>query len=334
MSSRRPRGSRPADGSSKTRTCGSIDSTVASATRLRWPRLIRWGIRRSKPDIPTAASARSTRSWISSSAIAHVERAEGDVLEHRRAEELVVGILEDQAHLGPDPPDRRSLDDRAVDPDQPWLGRWMPLRCEHQRAFAGAVWADERDLLTRGDGEVYAVESLEPVRVAEVEVLDLDRRGARLRRASDARAWTWRISAWLRVDVLDDVTTATAPDAERRRDAGEHQRNRAGRSASAVHVPELALEAARLHGGVDPLAPLVGAQEEEPTIEPVTRARQRTSRRRVRLDPPSGPPGPASSARLVGEDRQVAVHEADDRDHDRAAAGAGGARRRARGTAS
>ena len=110
MRSRRPRGSRPADGSSKTRTDGSIVRTVASATRLRCPSDSRWGSRRSNPLMPTAARARSTRSWISSVGHAHVDRSEGDILEHGRAEQLIVGVLEHEPDLGADPLDGRSID--------------------------------------------------------------------------------------------------------------------------------------------------------------------------------------------------------------------------------
>jgi hypothetical protein len=49
-----------------------------------------------------------------------VERSEGDVVEHSRAEQLVVGILEDEAHLGPDP---RTVERStgSVDSHGPWV---------------------------------------------------------------------------------------------------------------------------------------------------------------------------------------------------------------------
>ena len=52
----------PADGSSRARICGRIESTVARAIRLRWPMLSRCGMRSSKPLMPTCARAVRTRS--------------------------------------------------------------------------------------------------------------------------------------------------------------------------------------------------------------------------------------------------------------------------------
>ncbi len=61
-SSRREAGSRLEDGSSSTRISGSIASTVATATRRRWPKE-RWcGGRSLNSAMPTRPSARSTRS--------------------------------------------------------------------------------------------------------------------------------------------------------------------------------------------------------------------------------------------------------------------------------
>ena len=60
---------------------------------------------------------------------AHVDRPEGDVLEHGRAEQLVVGVLEDEPDLGPDALDRRPVDERRRRSGRvPWVGAWMPLR--------------------------------------------------------------------------------------------------------------------------------------------------------------------------------------------------------------
>ena len=148
MSSRRPRGSRPADGSSNTSTLGSIDSTVASATRLRWPRLSRCGIRRSKPAMPDRGQGALDAAVDLGLGDAHVQRPERDVVEHGRAEQLVVGILEHEPDLGADPPDRRPVDDasRRSGPS-PWRRLVDAVEVEHQRALAGAVRPDQRDLL-------------------------------------------------------------------------------------------------------------------------------------------------------------------------------------------
>ena len=47
----------------------------------------------------------------------HVERSEGHVLEDGRAEQLVVGILEDETDLGADPSHALPVDERPADPD-------------------------------------------------------------------------------------------------------------------------------------------------------------------------------------------------------------------------
>ena len=77
---------------------------MASATRLRWPRLSRCGIRRSNPAHPDRGQRALDAVVDLGFGEAHVERPERHVVEHGRAEELVVGVLEDEADLGPDPP--------------------------------------------------------------------------------------------------------------------------------------------------------------------------------------------------------------------------------------
>ena len=59
----------------------------------------------------------------------HVQRPERHVLEHGRAEQLVVGVLEHEAHLGPDPAHRRAVDHGVADADRPMGRSLMPLRC-------------------------------------------------------------------------------------------------------------------------------------------------------------------------------------------------------------
>jgi hypothetical protein len=105
---------------------------------------------------------------------AEVDRPERDVVEDGRAEELVVGILEDQADLGTDRLDGRPVHDAATDPDRPVPGREDPVELEHERTLARPVGTDERDLLAARDAQVQAAQRLEPVGVGEVEVLDLD----------------------------------------------------------------------------------------------------------------------------------------------------------------
>ena len=101
-SSRREAGSRLDDGSSRTRISGSIASTVATATRRRWPK-DRWcGGRSAKSAMPTWSSARWTHALELGAREPEVGRAERDVLADRGHEQLVVGVLEDDADPAPD----------------------------------------------------------------------------------------------------------------------------------------------------------------------------------------------------------------------------------------
>ena len=99
-SSRRARGSRLADGSSSTSRRGRIASTVAIATRRRWPSESWCGARSATSLHPHGGQRLATRSRDLVARAAEVERAEGDVLAHGRHEELVVGVLEDEARRG------------------------------------------------------------------------------------------------------------------------------------------------------------------------------------------------------------------------------------------
>ena len=100
-SSRREAGSRFDDGSSSTRISGRIASTVAMATRRRCPK-DRWcGARSARSATPTALSASTTRRLELGAAQPEVGRAERDVVAHGRHEQLVVGVLEDDADPAP-----------------------------------------------------------------------------------------------------------------------------------------------------------------------------------------------------------------------------------------
>src|SRR4029079_359822 len=107
---------------------------------------------------------------------AHVQWAERDVLEDGRAEQLIVGILEDEPDPRPDPLDRPAVDDLVADPDRPMAGLVDPGQVEKERALPGAVGPDEGDLLSGPQREIDALERLEAVGIAVVEVLDLDSR--------------------------------------------------------------------------------------------------------------------------------------------------------------
>ena len=237
---------------------------------------------------------------------AHVERPERDVLEHGRAEELVVGVLEDEPDLapgsaGPSSGRRRC---RRSGPS-PWVGSWMPLRWSISVLLPAPFGPTSATFSPARDREVDAAQRLEAVRVAEVEVLDLDRgrgdagsadagsgrrAGARGRGrcsgpSSCAWAWSWRVR---RRSAHRRGQPDVGRDRRTRRSGHEHGRERdvlaRPHRRRAVEVPELALEPARLHRRVDPLAPLVRAQEQ--------RADHRAGDR--------GPPGDRAAGRPVG----------------------------------
>ena len=93
-SSRRDAGSRLEDGSSRTRISGSIASTVATATRRRWPKR-RWcGGRSANSAIPTFSRASVTRRRARRPRSPRLAGPNADVLADRGHEQLVVGVLE------------------------------------------------------------------------------------------------------------------------------------------------------------------------------------------------------------------------------------------------
>ena len=166
-SSRRAAGSRFDVGSSSTSTSGSIASTVATATRRRWPKL-RWcGARSANPSMPTAARACVHPGGQLVAPQAEVGRAEGDVVAHGGHEQLVVGVLEHDA----DPPadlgevglhHRQPADDHLARP-----AVVDPVEVEDERGLARPVGPEHGHPLPRPHGEVEAVEGLPPVGVGE-----------------------------------------------------------------------------------------------------------------------------------------------------------------------
>ncbi len=103
-----------------------------------------------------------------------VERPEGDVVAHRRHEELVVGILEDEADAGPQ---RLDVPVADVDPGhlEASLAAQEAVEVEHQGRLAGAVGSQHGDALPVGDVHVHAVERRLPVRVAVAQAARVDR---------------------------------------------------------------------------------------------------------------------------------------------------------------
>ena len=94
----RVRVSRPLPGSSRSSASGSMASTAASDTRRFSPPESLNVMRSSNPCSPRGQGAEGDGDGFGLG-LAEIERAEGDVLQHGRAEELIVGVLEKQ----PDP---------------------------------------------------------------------------------------------------------------------------------------------------------------------------------------------------------------------------------------
>jgi hypothetical protein len=103
--------------------------------------------------------------------------AEGDVFEHGGAEELVVGVLEEEADLAADAGEVGGGGGLAEDADGAVvigvIGE-QAVEVEKKGGFAGAVGADKPDAFAFGDGEGDVTEGGGAVGVVEVEVGDLD----------------------------------------------------------------------------------------------------------------------------------------------------------------
>ena len=178
-SSRREAGSRLDDGSSRTRISGSIASTVATATRRRWPKL-RWcGGRSAKLGHPDLVERRQDARVELGPGQAEVGRAEGDVVAHRGHEELVVGVLEDDADAAPHllqvlpwrPAARRPRTEPAPALED-------AVEVQNERGLAGPVGPEQGDPLATVDVQVDAVERLVAVGVGVGQALDVEDRGA------------------------------------------------------------------------------------------------------------------------------------------------------------
>ena len=254
------------------------------ATRLRWP-TDRWcGTRRSnRPSRPRPALARRVMDL--GPRDAHMDRPERHVLPHRRAEQLVIGVLEHQADLRPD---ARGGLAHTTPPmlTEPCAGRWMPLRWS-SRLLLPAPFGPTRATFSPRAIQVDAPQRLVPVRVGEMEVLDPDgprasglRTLAARRPRGDARVYMG-VPDLAVVDVLMRVPAAAGcvrpvgPSAPGQPWAGRwttHEHDHARRSrrparpiptwAGQLRMEQLALEAPGEHRGVDALRALVGAQEQ------------------------------------------------------------------------
>ena len=117
------------------------------------------------------------------------------------------------------------------------------VEVQQQRGLAGAVGADQCDLLARRHVELDAAQRLGSVRIGEVQVLDADPA-----RRDGHQAGADRLT----ISVKTTMPPRTTPKSASSRSSGPLQCGR----------PEGAIEAARQHRRVDPLGALVGADEE------------------------------------------------------------------------
>ena len=156
------RGSSEAVGSSRRITSGRSESTDAIAARFFSPPESSNGARSARWAISIWASASSQRALTSARSKPELERPEGDVVEDGGAEELDVGVLEDEADLAVEPEGVDAGGDGGdVRPERPHRAagrRDDPVEQLEQRRLAAAVRAEQRHLLAGRDVEVDAVE--------------------------------------------------------------------------------------------------------------------------------------------------------------------------------
>jgi len=108
---------------------------------------------------------------------APVERPERHVFVERGHEELIVGILEHQAHLLTHFADGRRGDLGAVDTHAARCRPQYAVQVQQERGFAGTVRAEQRERSAFGHCEVDAVEGLGAVGVAMRDTAKLDQGG-------------------------------------------------------------------------------------------------------------------------------------------------------------
>ena len=122
---------------------------------------------------------------------AQVGRPERDVLADGGHEQLVVGVLEDDADAATDLAQVRLHHGQAADGDGAPCGRVDAVEVQHQGGLAGAVGPEHRDLLAIAYDQIDAVERWAAVGVGEVQARHLEgrrRRGHRNLHAAIAHA--------------------------------------------------------------------------------------------------------------------------------------------------
>ena len=103
-----------------------------------------------------------------------IQGAEGDVVEDGRHEELVVGVLEDDADLPADLLPGLLPERNLPDRHGPRRRKQVTVHVEEQRRLPRAVRADDADRLAVGDQERNSFQRLRAVRVPETDVPELE----------------------------------------------------------------------------------------------------------------------------------------------------------------
>lgn len=103
-----------------------------------------------------------------------VRRAEGDVPADRGHEELVVGVLEDDADPSADLAEVVVVDGQAVHDDAAGVGTQDPVEVQHEGGLARAVRPEDGEPLARSHPQVQAVQRPVAVRVGERHPSHLD----------------------------------------------------------------------------------------------------------------------------------------------------------------
>ena len=131
---------------------------------------------------------------------AEVVRTEGNVFADRRHEELVVGILEDDADFATHSSERflvRRVDAFTGNLDETVLGGVDAVHVHDERGLPRAIRAEQRDAFTLFDHEIHAVQRLVPVRISESELVD-------------AQTWCHRNRPRVRTAAIAGSASATA----------------------------------------------------------------------------------------------------------------------------
>ena len=173
-SSRREAGSRLEDGSSSTRISGSIASTVATATRRRWPN-DRWcGGRSMKSSMPTWSSAATTRA---SSAAPRRPRLAGPNSTSARTD----GMNSWSSGSWKTTPTRRRISIRLASVtgspghrDRPGARGEDAVEVQDEGGLAGAVGSEEGDAFALVHMEVHAEQRLVAVGVGVREAAHVE----------------------------------------------------------------------------------------------------------------------------------------------------------------